>query len=64
MTYEVIATDSTGRERDAWIVEAESKMGAVQKGVQEVAHSKTLPIDDYTFKARPCTVAGHRLKER
>ncbi len=61
MTYEVIAIDSTGRERDAWIVDADGKADAIRKGKREVASSKTLPVDDYTFEVHRCTVAGRRL---
>ncbi len=60
MTYEVIAVDSTGRQRDAWIVDALSKVDAVEKGKRELANSK-LPVDDYTFEVHRCTVAGRRL---
>lgn len=60
-TFEVIAVDSNGVSRDAWIVDAVGIVDAMAIGRQQAMASK-LPPDDYTFEVHPCTVAGHRLK--
>lgn len=62
MTYEVIAIDSQGRQRDAWVVDAENKATAVRIGKREVANLQA-PVDSYTFEVHRCTVAGRRLRE-
>jgi len=61
MLYHVTAVGSDGRERGAWIVDAESAADAKVKGAREVRDSRTLPVDDYTFTTYRCTVAGRKV---
>lgn len=62
MFYTVTAVDSQDRERGSWIVSTESRGEAIDRAKREMALSKNLPVDDYTFKVFPCTEGGHPLK--
>lgn len=61
MFYTVTAVDSHDRERGSWIVSSESRVEAIDRAKREMALSRHLPLDDYTFKVFPCTEGGHPL---